>query len=90
MAHYNLSLVFLSYVVAVIGSLMALIATRNALLRPADSRRGLIYLAALSLGGVAIWSMHFIGMLAFDMSGMHMNYNWWLTALSFVLGVGVS
>jgi NO-binding membrane sensor protein with MHYT domain len=75
--------------VAVIGSLMALIATRNALLRPADSRHGLIILAAMCLGGVAIWSMHFIGMLAFDMKDMPMNYNGWLTMLSFIVGVGV-
>ncbi|WP_394751902.1 MHYT domain-containing protein [Crenothrix sp.] len=89
MAHYSFSLVLLSYIIAVVGSLMALIATRDALLRPENSRRGLILLAALSLGGVAIWSMHFIGMLAFDMHGMDMNYNGWLTVLSFVVGVGV-
>ncbi|SJM91440.1 MHYT domain-containing protein [Crenothrix polyspora] len=89
MANYNISLVLLSYVVAVIGSLMALIATRDALQRPADRRRGLIILAALCLGGVAIWSMHFIGMSAFDMQDMTMSYNAWLTALSFVVGVGV-
>jgi NO-binding membrane sensor protein with MHYT domain len=89
MANYNISLVILSYAVAVIGSLMALIATRDALLRPANSRRYLLILAALCLGGVAIWSMHFIGMLAFDMGGMDMSYNGWLTALSFVVGVGV-
>ncbi len=89
MVHYNIALVALSFIAAVIGSLMALIATRDALLRPADSRCGLVALAALCLGGVAIWSMHFIGMLAFDMDGMEMSYNWWLTAFSFYVGVGV-
>jgi NO-binding membrane sensor protein with MHYT domain len=89
MVHYNIALVALSFIAAVIGSLMALIATRDALLRPADSRRGLVALAALCLGGVAIWSMHFIGMLAFDMDGMEMSYNWWFTAFSFYVGVGV-
>uniref|UniRef100_UPI000B360804 MHYT domain-containing protein n=1 Tax=Crenothrix polyspora TaxID=360316 RepID=UPI000B360804 len=89
MASYNITLVILSFIVAVIGSFMALIATRDALLRPADSRRGLIILASLCLGGVAIWSMHFIGMLAFDMNGMDMSYNGWFTALSFYVGVGV-
>lgn len=89
MTSYNITLVVLSFAVAVMGSLMALIMTRDALLRSADSRRGLVALAALCLGGVGIWSMHFIGMLAFDMNGMDMNYNWWLTALSLLVGIVV-
>lgn len=89
MTHYNITLVSLSFVVAVIGSLMALIATRDALLRPTDKRRGLVILAALCLGGVAIWSMHFIGMLALKTDHMEMGYNGWLTIGSFYVGVGV-
>lgn len=89
MANYSISLVVLSFIVAVIGSLMALIATRDALLRPANNRRSLIIVASLCLGGVSIWSMHFIGMLAFEMDGMDMGYNGWLTAFSFYVGVGV-
>ena len=68
---------------------MALIMTRDALLRPANRRKWLISLAALCLGGVAIWSMHFIGMMAWDMEDMDMNYNGWLTGFSLVVGVGV-
>jgi NO-binding membrane sensor protein with MHYT domain len=89
MTHYNITLIVMSYAVAVTGSLMALMITRDARLRPADQRRGLVMLASLCLGGVAIWSMHFIGMLAMDMKDMDISYNWWLTALSFVVGVGV-
>jgi NO-binding membrane sensor protein with MHYT domain len=89
MTSYNFTLVALSFTVAVIGSLMALITSRDALLRPVESRQGAIILASLCLGGVAIWSMHFIGMLALDMGNMQMNYNWWLTGLSFYVGVGV-
>jgi NO-binding membrane sensor protein with MHYT domain len=89
MANFNLTLVFISYLVAVIGSLMALIIIRDAFMRESDSRRGLVMIAAMCLGGVAIWSMHFIGMLAYNMHGMAMDYNWWLTALSFIVGVGV-
>ncbi|PKM10299.1 MAG: hypothetical protein CVV13_13545 [Gammaproteobacteria bacterium HGW-Gammaproteobacteria-3] len=89
MADYNITLVILSYIVAVIGSLMALVITRNALLRPADDRKGLIILASLCLGGVGIWSMHFIGMLAFHIEAMPVNYNWWLTALSLLVGMVV-
>lgn len=89
MTHYNISLVLLSYAIAVIGSLMALIITRDALTRASGERSDLIFLAALCLGGVGIWSMHFIGMLALEMNYMVMNYNWGLTALSLAVGVGV-
>lgn len=89
MTSYSFTLVFLSYVVAVIGSFMALVITRDALSRPTGNRNGLVVLAAMCLGGVAIWSMHFIGMLALDMGSMEMSYNVWLTLLSFVVGVGV-
>ncbi|ASF45318.1 MHYT domain-containing protein [Methylovulum psychrotolerans] len=89
MSNFNVYLVFVSYIVAVIGSLMALIAVRDALHDEPNSRSSMIWVSALCLGGVGIWSMHFIGMLAYNMNGMAMNYNWWLTALSFVVGVGV-
>lgn len=89
MTNYNLSLVFLSYVAAVIGSLVTLIAIRDALKVPKDARSELIVSAALSLSVAGIWSMHFIGMLAFNMPDMNMNYNWWLTALSLLICIGV-
>lgn len=89
MANYNIALIILSYLVAVIGSLIALMVTHDALMRPAADRNRLVALAALCLGGVGIWSMHFIGMLAFEMNNMVMNFNWWLTALSLAVGVGV-
>jgi NO-binding membrane sensor protein with MHYT domain len=89
MANYSTSLVVISFIMSVIGSLMALTVTRAALNKSSDSRGGLLFLAALSLGGVGIWSMHFIGMLAFNMNGMIMNFNWGLTGLSFIVGVVV-
>lgn len=89
MGNYNISLVVLSYTIAVIGSLMALIVTRDALNRVSSERKGLITLASLCLGGVGIWSMHFIGMLALEMNTISMNYSWGLTALSLLVGVGV-
>lgn len=89
MANYNMTLVALSYIVAVIGSLMALITIRDTLMYAAEQRGGLVFLAALCLGGVGIWSMHFIGMLAFTMPDMGMSYNPLITALSLIIGVGV-
>lgn len=86
MQNYNLGLVFVSYVLAVIGSFMALYITRTALRKP-DNRNGLLFFASVCLGGVGIWSMHFVGMLALNMEDMAMNFNWGLTALSFIAGV---
>jgi NO-binding membrane sensor protein with MHYT domain len=95
---YNYALIGVSFAIAVSGSFMALITTQNALKRNADNRLSMVLLASLCLGGVAIWSMHFIGMLActlhgtdvdFLSRGAAINYNWPLTALSFIVGVGV-
>ena len=86
MDNYNLVLVTFSFFVSVFGSFMALMVTRSAL-QKSSNRNHLLVLAALCLGGVGIWSMHFIGMLAFEMNGMNMNFNWWLTAFSFLVGV---
>lgn len=86
MENYNLGLVFTSYVLAVIGSFMALYITRTTL-RKQSNRNGLLFFAAVCLGGVGIWSMHFVGMLALNMEAMAMNFNWGITALSFIAGV---
>jgi NO-binding membrane sensor protein with MHYT domain len=87
--NYNIYLVALSYIVSVIGSLGALIAVREALKQSNDDRGELIFAAALSLSLVGIWSMHFIGMLAFNMPNMNINYNWWLTIVSLLVCTGV-
>jgi NO-binding membrane sensor protein with MHYT domain len=89
MANHNMYLVVLSYVVSVIGSLGALITVREALREDTDDRGELIFAAALCLGIIGVWSMHFIGMLAFSMPNMNMSFNWLLTALSLVVAVAV-
>lgn len=86
---YNTALVAMPCFLAVIGSFAASSAIRTALLKSADDRGGLFLLAALGFGGVGIWSMHFIGMLAFTAHGVHINYNGWLTDFSFVAGTAV-
>jgi NO-binding membrane sensor protein with MHYT domain len=89
MSDYYLPLIFISYAVAVMGSLMALLLTRSALRKPEAERNTAIALAAVSLGGVGIWSMHFIGMLALDLHEIAMNYNWWLTIASLFVAVAM-
>lgn len=84
---YNITLIILSYITAFLGSFMSLKTFRDALLEPKESRGGLIFLASMCLGGVGIWSMHFIGMLALTVHGTEMDFNWGLTAVSFAVGV---
>lgn len=40
--------------------------------------------------GIGIWSMHFVGMLAFEMPGMEMAYDIPLMALSVLVAIGAS
>ncbi|WP_434619026.1 hybrid sensor histidine kinase/response regulator [Azospirillum sp. B2RO_4] len=101
--NYDPLLVALSYVIAVFGGYVALDLahhTGNGTARPTiahhrrdgsgsdpgDGRR--LTSAALALGA-GIWSMHFIGMLAYR-SDIPISYDAGLTALSFVLAVAVS
>lgn len=87
--NYNLVLVLLSYVISVLGSFTALKLARQ-LRSSADSDRFIwLTLSALSMGGVAIWSMHFIAMLAFD-AGMPVSYDMPITLLSLVIAVVIT
>ena len=88
MGEYNITLVILSYIVAVAGSFMALMMIGNAQ-KNINSSGSLVPLGALCLGGVGIWSMHFIGMIAFSMPNMNISYDFWLTTLSLFIGIGV-
>jgi NO-binding membrane sensor protein with MHYT domain len=78
----------LSYVVAALGSYVAL----QAATRIYGGRRvhlGYVAVAAFAMGGVGIWSMHFIGMQA-QVVPFTVGYDVPLTVLSFVVGVGMS
>lgn len=79
--HYNYALVALSLAIAVGASHLAL-ALAAAARKSATVRMERLHLitGAASLG-FGIWSMHFIGMLAFEMP-YHVHYNAWMTAFS--------
>jgi len=87
--HYNLLLVALSYVISVLGSFTALrLCRQHAGIRGAEKWRSLLA-GALAMGAGAIWSMHFIGMLAFDM-GMPVAYDVPITLASLLVAVVVT
>jgi NO-binding membrane sensor protein with MHYT domain len=84
---YNLVLVALSYVVSVLGAFTALqLAIAIPQARTGIDKRNAILAAGAAMGGGAIWAMHFIAMLAFEMD-MPVSYDVFVTLLSAVIGI---
>ncbi|GJF28257.1 hypothetical protein KNE206_09570 [Kitasatospora sp. NE20-6] len=77
----------ISYVIACLGALVALRSTRWALLSEGRSRRNWLLFGTVSLGG-GIWSMHFVAMLGFAVSGVEIHYAVPLTLVSLVVALG--
>lgn len=85
---YDPTLVALSYGVAVAASYTALELAR----RVSESRgiEALIWLGAGAFSmGVGIWTMHFVGMLAFSLE-MPFSYDVFITFLSLLVGIAAS
>ncbi|MFD5075147.1 MHYT domain-containing protein [Streptomyces sp. NPDC058371] len=83
----------LSYVMACIGAALGLRCTVRALGATGRSRRNWLLTAASAIG-TGIWTMHFVAMLGFRVSGTEIRYNVPLTILSLlvamvVVGAGV-
>ncbi|WP_406328107.1 MHYT domain-containing protein [Streptomyces sp. NBC_00203] len=83
----------LSYAMACIGAALGLRCTVRALGATGRSRRNWLLTAASAIG-TGIWTMHFVAMLGFSVSGTEMRYNVPLTILSLlvamvVVGAGV-
>lgn len=88
---YDLRLVFLSYIVATFASYIALDMAGR--LRDENNTRiiSLCWLFGGSFAmGAGIWSMHFIGMLAFTMKDMPMTYNIIWTLVSMLVAIFAS
>ncbi len=85
-ANYNWFLVILSFLVSVFGSFTGLQITNG--MKSSKNEPSLLWiiLAAVSLGGGAIWTMHFIGMLAYQ-TPMDIGYKPGLTFLSLVIAI---
>jgi len=86
---YDLRLVALSIVVAALASFTALDLAGRIRAALNWTRYAWLAAAALAMGG-GIWSMHFIGMLAFSMPGMMVDYDFGLTLLSLALPIAVT
>ncbi|MDH3350825.1 MAG: ATP-binding protein [Gammaproteobacteria bacterium] len=82
---YNPTLVAVSFMVAVIASYTAL--ELSARVARHSSKAALFWLAAGSVSmGIGIWTMHFVGMLAFEMR-MSYTYDISITMLSLLVGI---
>ena len=86
--NYDFKLVALSLVIAIIASYTALeLAGR---VNQAKGRSSGIWLAGGAVAmGIGIWSMHFVGMLAFHLP-VPVAYDAWITMLSMGIAIGVS
>lgn len=87
-ASYNVFLVGLSLVIAVFGSFTSLQLMRAIKNNDGKPKTGWIIAAAFALGGGAIWTMHFIGMIAYE-TNMQMGYDPIMTFASLLIAVAV-
>ncbi|OAH10498.1 MHYT domain-containing protein [Streptomyces jeddahensis] len=76
----------LSYVMACIGAALGLRCTVRALAATGRSRRNWLITAASAIG-TGIWTMHFVAMLGFSVSGTEIRYNVPLTILSLIVAM---
>jgi PAS domain S-box-containing protein len=83
---YSPSLILLSIAVAIFASYVALNFAQT--VSKAKGKAQIFWLAGGALAmGIGIWSMHFVGMLAFEMPGMEMAYDIPLMLLSVVVAI---
>ncbi|MFF4580205.1 MHYT domain-containing protein [Streptomyces sp. NPDC001389] len=76
----------LSYAMASIGAALGLRCTVRALAATGASRRNWLLTAASAIG-TGIWTMHFIAMLGFHVTGTEIHFNVPLTLLSLLVAV---
>ncbi len=76
----------LSYAMACVGSALGLRCTVRALTAEGRSRRNWLLTASVAIGS-GIWTMHFIAMLGFGVTGSAIRYDVPLTLLSLLVAV---
>src|SRR5712691_982621 len=89
-ASHDPVLVALSILIAALASYTALdLATRMRAAASGRASSGWLAAAAIAMGG-GIWSMHFVGMLAFSLPGIEVSYDPFRTLLSLVIPIVVA
>src|SRR6266702_1037544 len=89
-ASHDPVLVALSILIAALASYTALdLAARMRAAASGRASSGWLAAAAIAMGG-GIWSMHFVGMLAFSLPGIEISYDPFLTLLSLVIPIVVA
>lgn len=86
---YNVALVALSIMIAITGSFTALDLANRARASTGWVQHTWLGAAAICMGG-SIWSMHFVGMLAFGMPGMEIQYDLAMTLWSLIVPIAVT
>src|ERR1700676_1696602 len=81
LSHYNPWIVLLSYALASGGSYAAIFILRLVTSELSHFMRRSCIIAGAIVMATAIWSMHYTGMLSYDMTMVH-RYEPWLTLLS--------
>ncbi len=77
-----------AYLLAFLGSFLGLLCTGRARAARSKGRRNRwLIIAAFSIGGAAIWLMHFTAMLGFDVPASPVRYDVGLTVMSLGLAV---
>ncbi|OUM02584.1 MHYT domain-containing protein [Variovorax sp. JS1663] len=86
---YDAGAVALSYVISFFGSLLALLCAHKLVRRDGSLDLSMLAGGAVALGGIGIWSMHFIGMVAYRLP-VTVAYDVPLTVLSLVAAIALS
>lgn len=87
--YYNPLLVTISILIAIFAAFMAFQVTSQAVQSQSRARQQIMLLTGCVVLGGGVWSMHFIGMLAFDLCSP-VTYNFGLTVLSLLPSIGAS
>jgi NO-binding membrane sensor protein with MHYT domain len=86
---YGLGMICLSYLVACIGSMLALLCAEHMFRADGTLDLPVAVSGAVALGGIGIWSMHFIGMIAYRLP-VAIAYDVPLTAASLLAAVVIA
>ena len=86
---YNFGLVIFSFVIAALGSYIALSATDKLRSTQGIKHTRQILMAGIALGGIGVWSMHFIGMLSLQLP-LGISYSIGETIISLIAAIAAS